>query len=157
MEKTLKTLIRWTRNEVRLRRDPSVTPYPFANLTVLTRRYNTHSKFIKKEDTLSDAEKPVTLTREVKWKDWIPSFLNYLRTIPGRDGHLLKYVCRDSDASDPTPNVHFLNDYVAMTLLIGKAYTIDSAEVFTLIIKFIAGNETAKAKIQPHVNLLMEG
>ena len=71
--------------------------------------------------------------------------------IPGRDGHPLKYMCRDSDAPDPTPNADFLYDYVAMAPLIGEAYTIDYSEGFTLIVKFIAGNEMVEAKIQPHV------
>ena len=115
------------------------------------RRYNTHSKFIKKSDTLSDAAKPVALTKEVKWTDWVPSFMNYLRTIPGRDGHPLKYLCMDSDTPDPTAHTDFLDDYVAMSPLVGEAFTIDSAEVFILIVKFIAGNETAEAKIQPYV------
>jgi len=38
-----------------------------------------------------------------------------------------------------------------MAPLIGEAYTIDSSKVFTLIVKFIVGNETAEVKIQPHV------
>ena len=38
-----------------------------------------------------------------------------------------------------------------MAPLNGEAYSIDSSEVFTLIVNFIAANETAEAKIQPHV------
>ena len=63
----------------------------------------------------------------------------------------MKYVCRAKDAPNPTPNADFLDDYVAMAPMVGEAFTIDSSEVFTLLVKFIAGNETAEAKIQPHV------
>ena len=34
----------------------------------------------------------------------------------------------------------------------GEAYTIDAAEVHTLIVKFIAGNETAEIKIKTYEN-----
>ena len=46
-------------------------------------------------------------------------------------------------------NPDFIDDYVAMANLTGEAFTIDSAEVYTLIVKYIAGNTTAEAKIQP--------
>ena len=116
-------------------------------MTQLLRRFNTHALFIKKSSTLSDAVKPLTMTKDVKWTDWVPSFLNYLRTIPGRDGNPLKYVCRAKDAPDPIPNSDFLDDYVTIASLSGKAFTIDSNEVFMLIVKFITGNETKEAKI----------
>ena len=151
VKKRIKAFVQWTRDEIRLGRDPSLSAYPVADTATLMRRYNTHAKFIKKSATLSDAAKHVTLTKEVKWTDWVPSFMNYLRTIVGRDGHPIKYVCRSQDAPDPTPNPDFLDDYVAMAPLIGEAFTIDSAEVLTLIVMFIAGNETAEAKIQPYV------
>ena len=90
-------------------------------------------------------------TNEVKWNDWAPSFRNYLRTIPGRDGVPLSYITRISDAPDPTPHPDFIDDYVAMASLTGEAFTIDLAEVHTLIIKYITGNSTAEAKVQPHI------
>jgi len=39
-----------------------------------------------------------------------------------------------------------------MDPLVSEAFTIDAAEVFTLIVKFIASNEVAKSKIRPHTN-----
>jgi hypothetical protein len=97
-----------------------------------------------------DAAKPAKFTSETKWADWAPSFMNYLRTIPGRDGVPLRYVCRDNEMLDPTPNTDFINDYVNMAPLEGKAYAIDSADVHTYIVNFVAGNETAEAKIQSY-------
>ena len=103
--------------------------------------------FIEKSSTFSDAATSVPFTKEIKWTDWSPSFLNYLRTIPGRDGHPLKYICREFD----NPNPDFIDDYVAMAPFNGEAFVIDSSEVLTLIVKFIAGDETAEAKILPFV------
>ena len=114
VKKRIKAFIQWTRDEVRLGRDASLTPFPVATTATLIRRYNTHIKFIRKSITLSDAAKPIPFTKDIKWTDWVPSFLNYLRTIPGRDGHPIKYICREHDASDPTPNLDFLDNYVLM-------------------------------------------
>ena len=78
----------------------------------------------------------------------MPSFLNYLRTITGRYDYPLKYICKKRDAPDPTPNPDFIYDYVSMALLYDEAFIIDSSEVLTLIMSFIAGN----TKIQPRVS-----
>ena len=43
---------------------------------------------------MADAAKPEKFEKETKWNDWAPTFLNYLRSIPGRDGVPLKYICR---------------------------------------------------------------
>jgi hypothetical protein len=76
--------------------------------------------------------------------------MNYLRSIPGRDGVPLKYICRTSEEADPTPNVDFLDDYVSMAPLHGEACAIDAADVHTYLVNFVAGNETAEAKIQAY-------
>jgi hypothetical protein len=77
--------------------------------------------------------------------------MNYLRTIPGRDGVPPKYSwCRDNEMPDPTPNTDFIDDYVNMALLEGKVYAIDSADVHTYIVNFVAGNETAETIIQSY-------
>jgi hypothetical protein len=78
--------------------------------------------------------------------------MNYLRTIPGeaRDGVPLKYVCRDNEISDPTPNTDFIDDYANTAPLEGEAFAIDSADVHTYVVNFVAGNKTAEAKIQSY-------
>jgi hypothetical protein len=45
---------------------------------------------------------------------------------------------------------YFLDDYVSMAALDGKAFSIDSADVHTFIVSFIAGNDTAETKIQAY-------
>jgi hypothetical protein len=110
----------------------------------LIRRQKTHAQLVKKSSTLSDAAKPAKFTSETKWMDWASSFLNYLRSIPGQD------VCRDDELADPTPNTDFLDNYVNMAPLEGEAFAIDSTDVRTYIVNFVAGNETAEAKLQAH-------
>jgi hypothetical protein len=99
--------------------------------------------------TLSEAAKPDNFKECTKWEDWKPTFLNYLRSIPGRDGIPLKYICRDNDEADATAgNDDFLDDYVASAPLEGNAYAIDTVQVHTFLLNFVTGNNTAEAKIQ---------
>ena len=95
-----------------------------------------------------DAAKPGKFTIQIKWDDRIPTFLIYLRAIPGRDGVPLKYICREKDIPNVAPNANFLDNYINMALLTIESYVIDSAQVHTFIVNFVSGNETAEAKIQ---------
>jgi hypothetical protein len=149
-KRNIKAFIQWARDERRLGRDPSTRAFPVADTANLIRRHKTHEQFVKKSSNLSDAAKPEKFKTETKWTDWVPSFLNYLRTIPGRDGIPLRYICRENEAPDPTPNADFLDDYVSMALLNGEAFTIDAADVHTYLVNFVAGNETAEAKMQAY-------
>jgi hypothetical protein len=75
--------------------------------------------------------------------------LNYLRSIPARDGVPLKYDCRDKNEADVTAaSEDFLDDYVAAAPLSGNAYAIDVVQVHTFLLNFVSGNDTAEAKIQ---------
>jgi hypothetical protein len=47
----------------------------------------------------------------------------------------------------PTPHADFIDNYVDMAPLNGEAFTIDAADVHTYIVNFVAGNETAEAKL----------
>ena len=110
--------------------------------------YETHAKFFLSASTLVDAAKPGKFTIQIKWDDRIPTFLIYLRAIPGRDKVPLKYNYRENNIPNLAPNAHFLDNYINMAPLTGEAYAIDSAHVHTFIVIFVSGNETAKAKIQ---------
>jgi hypothetical protein len=114
----------------------------------LIRRYKTHEKFQADTKTLSEAAKPEKFKESTKWEDWKPTFLNYIRSISGRDGVPLKYICREKDEADPTPNDDFLDDYVMMAPLTGDSYAIDTVQVHTFLANFVSGNDTAEAKIQ---------
>jgi hypothetical protein len=146
--KNIKAFVQWTRDELRLGRDPQTTAFPINQVSDLIRRYKTHEKYQSDSKTLSEAAKPEKFKETTKWEDWKPTFLNYIRSIPGRDGVPLKYVCRDDDNPDPTPHEDFLDDYVAMAPLFGDSYAIDSVQVHTFLVNFVSGNDTAEAKIQ---------
>ncbi|KAI2511672.1 hypothetical protein MHU86_2738 [Fragilaria crotonensis] len=147
--KNIKAFVQWTRDEIRLGRDPSSVPFPANQTTDLLRRYKTHEKFQTDSKTLAEAAKPEKFKESMKWEDWKPTFLNYLRSIPGRDGIPLKYICREVDAPDTTVlNDDFLDDYLAMATLQGDSYAIDAMQVHTFLVNFVAGNDTAEAKIQ---------
>jgi hypothetical protein len=147
--KNIKAFVQWTRDEIRLGRDPSATPFPIELVSDLIRRYKTHEKFIADSKTLSEAAKPDKFKESTKWEDWKPTFINYLRSIPGRDGIPLKYICRENDAAEPLiVNDDFLDDYVANAPLEGDSYAIDTVQVHTFLLNFVSGNDTAEAKIQ---------
>ena len=114
----------------------------------LIRRYKTHEKYQTDSKTLSEAAKPDKFKDTTKWEDWEPTFLNYIRSISGRDGMPLKYVCRDKDKADETPHDDFLDDYIAMAPLTGDSYAINTVQVHNFLVNFVSGNDTAEAKIQ---------
>jgi hypothetical protein len=125
--------------------------FPVADSPNLLRRFKTHDQFVKKPSTIVDAAKPEKFKSTTKWADWAPTFLNYLRTMPGRDGiPLKKYVCRTDDEQDPIPNTDFLDAYVTMAPLNSEAFTIDATDVHTFMVNLVSGNETAEAKIQTY-------
>ena len=146
----IKAFVQWVRDEKRLGRDPTNTPFPVIETPRLLRRYKTHAAFIKKSTTMAESAKPTKFTRQTNWNDWAPTFVNYLRCLPGRDGVPLKYVIRSNELPDPTPNPDFIDNYVAMAPLEGEAYVIDAQDVHTILVNLIAGNEDAEAKIMIH-------
>jgi hypothetical protein len=145
--KNIEAFLHWTRDEIRLARDPGLTAFP-VNQVDLICWYKTHERFQVNSKTLAKAAKPEKFKAATKWEDWKPTFLNYLRSIPGRDGIPLKYIRRETDTPNPiVTNANFLDNYVTMAPLEGDSFAIDTAQLHTLLVNFIAGNDTAKAKI----------
>ena len=107
--------------------DPTTLTLPQADTVELLRRAKNHQLFMSKPDTISKDENTVILKKQVKWEDWSPTFVNYVRAIPRRDGVPLKYIIRDNDFSNLTANKDFLDDYVNNTSLQGGSFTIDAA------------------------------
>jgi hypothetical protein len=110
--KNIKAFVQWTRDEICLAHDPGALVFPVNQVSDLIRRYKTHEKFQMDSKTLAEAAKPDKFKEVTKWEDWKPTFLNYLRSIPGHDGIPLKYICRDRDEAHTTPHDDFLDDYV---------------------------------------------
>jgi hypothetical protein len=107
-----------------------------------------HEKFQNDSKTLSEAAKPDKFHENLKWEDWKPTFLNYIRAIPGCDGIPFKYICREKDEPGMTTNEDFLDDYIERAPLEGDSYAIDSVQVHTFLVNFLSGNDISEAKIQ---------
>ena len=56
--KNIKAFVQWTRDELRLGRDPSMTQFSVDRVNDLIRRYKTHEKFLAGAKVLSEAAKP---------------------------------------------------------------------------------------------------
>ena len=125
-----------------------MTEFPVVDVETLLRRSITFDLFVKKSSSLSSNAEPDKLKVTTEWNDWKPTFVNYLRLLPGRDGVPLLYVIRTNETPDPTPHTDFLEEYVRMAPLAGEAYEIDSFEVRTYIMKYITENSNAEAAIQ---------
>jgi hypothetical protein len=97
VRKDIKSFVQWTRDELRLGREPSASAFTIDQVSNLIRRYKTHEKYQTDSKTLAEAAKPDKFKENMKWEDWKPTFLNYIRAIPGRDGVPLKYICREKD------------------------------------------------------------
>ena len=67
--KNMKAFVQWTRDEIRLGRDPSLTPFPLGLVSDCLRRYKTHAKYVKDSSTLAEAAKPGKFKENTKWED----------------------------------------------------------------------------------------
>ena len=144
----IKAFVQWVKDLIRTNINPSTRDFPIDDMACLLRRARTHKMYVEKSDTLAKAARPEKFTKDMEWEDWYPSFENYLRAIPGRNGVPLKYVIREQDEPDPTENPDFLDDYVAMAPLQGEAFVSDAAEVHTLLVNLITGNTEAESLIK---------
>ena len=153
-KKNIRAFLQWTKDEIRLGRDPSATPFPVGDANDLLKRAKAHKAYLDKAKTLTDAATPQQFTDKTRWEEWSPSFLSFLRTIPGRNGVPLSYVLRDDPVIPRAHYADFLDEYIDNAPLTGVEFVADSSEVHTYIVKFIAGNETAEAKVLPHSNQL---
>ena len=151
VKQRLQAFIQWTRDKVRNGEDPSAEPFPVELTSDLIRNYKSHQAFIEKSRTLIDTAKPNKFKDTYKWEDWCPTFLNFLRSIPGRNGVPLSYVCRANDFPSPyDENMDFIDNYVMRAPLAGDAFKVDAAEVHTYLVNFMAGNNTAEVKMLPY-------
>jgi hypothetical protein len=150
--RNIKAYIQWGRDVICVGGNPNLGGFDINNSRELIRKYKTHQTFVNKSKSITDTSKPTSFTHKTKWDEWCPVFINFLRTIPGCNRQPLSYVCQKNEHQILDPNVDFLDDYVNRAPLRGEAFVIDAAEVHIYIQSFIAGNETAEAKILGHAN-----
>ena len=147
----IQAFIQWTRDMIRVGLDPSLTEFPVESTALLITHYKTHKAFVDKTKTISEAAKPIKFKENMKWEDWYPTFINFLRSIPGRNGVPLSYICREYDRPEPNnPNINFIENYITQAPLYGPAFDVDASEVHTYLTNFMAGNDTAEVKMLPY-------
>ena len=146
----IKSFTQWVKEQFILGIDPITLPFPQSDTAELLRRSNNHQLLVSKSDTISKAAKPVRLIKQVRWEYLAPTFMKYVSAIPGRYGVPLKYIIRDNDFTNLTPNKDFLDDYVDKSSLKEESFTIDSAKVHTFIVNLIDQNEESESVIKIH-------
>jgi hypothetical protein len=149
VKKNVKAFLHWVKHKYRVNEDPSTEVFDLATVPEIIRRSKSHKAYIDKSKTISDTATPEQFTSKLKWIDWVPTFQNFLRAIPSRNGVPLNYVIKEEPIVIRQNYNNFLDEYIDKAPLDGPAFVIDSAEVHTYIVKFISGNDTAESKIQP--------
>ena len=147
----IQAFMQWVRDMLRTGREPSLEPFPLQDVASLIRNYKSHKAYMDKSKTVSEAARPIRFKENMHWEDWAPTFLNFLRAIPGRNGVPLSHICREYDeAAQHDPNIDFMENYIKQAPLYGDAFNIDAAEVHTYLINFTSGNDTAEIKMLPN-------
>ena len=108
---------------------------------------------MEKIKTITDAAKPKKFRENMKWEDWSPTFINFLRLTPGQNVVSLIYIWQEFDeVLDYNPTMYFIETYVIQAPLYGEAYIIDAAEVHTYLVNYMSDNTIAEVKMLPHVD-----
>ena len=115
----IKAFTQWTKDHFGLRINPTSLAFPADTTTELLLRVKTHNMFVACSYSIASASKPEKLTKDKKWENWAPYFLNYLRAIPGRDGVPLKYIVRAKKL--PNPTTQAVIDSIVTTRKIGSS------------------------------------
>ena len=63
----IKAFTQWVKDQYILVIYPTRLSFPDTHMVELLRRAKTHKLFVSKSDTIFKAEKPVRLTKKVKW------------------------------------------------------------------------------------------
>ena len=76
-------------------------------------------------------DKPEKFTYKMKWIDWYPTLINFLRAISVRNRVPLIYLCRPTHMQAKPVYENFIDEYMYKAPLVGKAFTTDAEEVHT--------------------------
>ena len=107
----LVAFMHWVQNKVCCGEATEDEPFPVYMHPDLIRDHKSHKIFIEKSKTLSDSAKPIRFKDTMKWDKWCPTFINFCKTIPGRNRIPLSYVCRDNEIGLPhNPMLDFLDN-----------------------------------------------
>ena len=140
----------WTSDKIRLGEDPSLIPYPVANVALHLADYKALKNYKSQEKSIAETAKPGQFTDKTKWEDWNPVFINFLRSIPGRHHVPLKYIICNNDAPIVVPGASLIDDYINRAPLNGDAFDTNANEVHTYIVSFITGNTNHRTNTDGH-------
>ena len=73
-----------------------------------------------------------------------------MRSIPGRNGVPLIYLCIPTNVQEKAVYNDFIYEYIDKAPLVGQALTTDAAEVHTSIFRFNSGNTVVEANMVAH-------
>ena len=145
-KKNIRVFMQWCKDKFRIGEDPSEVPFPVADAAMLLHRQKTYQSYTKRAENIMETAKPQHFTEKLKWDDWSPVFVNFLREISGRNGIPMSYVVRKNSVAVIVPGTDIIEDYINRAPLQGDVYDNDNREVHTYIVSFMAGNITAEAK-----------
>ena len=149
-KRMIRAFLQFVRNHYRISVDPSTIPFVTANAIQLLNDEKTHKAFVDKSSKIIETTKPIRFTEKIRWDDWVPTFINFLRSIPGRHGVPLCYVIRNHVVPLIDPLADLLQSYINRAPLQGAAFQADALDVHIYLVNFTAGNVTAETKLLPN-------
>ena len=148
VQSNIKAFIQWTRDEIRMGRNPASTPFPINEVADLLEKLSEHNRFVKEETSMLEITRCPPLTNDVKWEDWEPAFIAYLKVMPGDNGVPLAYVGREEELQMLAAGGTYFDMLISMAPLHGSSFDKDNAKVLSIVLKLIMGNERAEAAVK---------
>ena len=148
----IKALLQWVRDRIRVGEDPGDAEFPVNERTDLMERFNSHKQWLKEAEAMAKNAMPKEFSDKLKWMDWKGTFINFLKSQPGRHGVPLSYVVRDNDHPIYRNNANFLDDYIDQAPLRGLVFSSDAAKVHAYLARLLTGNVVAEQKLLPRNN-----
>lgn len=147
IQNRIKAFIQWTRDEIRLGRNPASLAYVTGDEARLLDRMREHDLYVKESAQLALDAKPEKFTNDDEWEDFDRKFQVYLQLIPGSNGVPLLYVVREDATPNPKPQADYLDEYINAAPLNGGIFILDNQKVYVLFQALIA-NEQALSVIK---------
>jgi hypothetical protein len=90
----IKALLQCVRDRIRSGENPADDTFPVNDCFDLMERFNTHKQWMKDAEGMVKSAMPKEFDEKMNWADWNGTFINFLKSQPGRHGVPLSYVVR---------------------------------------------------------------
>ena len=142
--------IEWTKQCLRCLQQPEDNIFPADYAMTLVSESKDQAAYLSRIKMITTIAKPQPFKPTGSWQDFSAQFKSFLRQLPGRFGHPLAYVIRDDeniifDHEDWDVTLH--DHYIAAAALNGDTFKLDTLEVHSFVVAFVAGNTKAEAAI----------